>query len=222
MRPPAKAKSVKRMTHIVLLGDSIFDNGRYTLGGPDVISRLRQLLPVGWQASLLAVDGSMAEDIPSQLQRIPADASHLVLSVGGNDALMSSDILHMPADSTSHAIARLANVSRQFEEKYRKAVNYCKGVGLPLTLCTIYNGCFPDADFQQAVSTALMVFNDVIFRVGIESGLPIIDLRFVCSSPSDYANTIEPSSDGGAKIARAIVNLVEGGAHDAETRIVSA
>ena len=25
-------------------------------------------------------------------------------------------------------------------------------------------------DFQQAVSTALMVFNDVIFRVGIESG----------------------------------------------------
>jgi hypothetical protein len=220
VRPSNKGKTVKRITHIVLLGDSIFDNGRYTMGGPDVITQVRQLLPVGWQASLLAVDGSRAEHIPSQLHRIPTDASHLVLSVGGNDALMNSDILHMPADSTYQAIAKLTNVSRQFEERYRKAVSQCKGVSLPLTLCTIYNGCFPDAVFQQAVSTALMVFNDVIFRVGIESGLPIIDLRFVCSSPSDYANPIEPSSNGGAKIARAIINLVEGRAQNAETRIV--
>jgi hypothetical protein len=210
------------MTHIVLLGDSIFDNGRYTMGGPDVISQVRQLLPVGWRASLLAVDGSTAEDVPSQLQHMPTDASHLVLSVGGNDALMNSDILHMPADSTSQAIGKLADVSKQFEGKYRKAVSDCKRVGLPLTLCTIYNGCFPDADFQRAVSTALMVFNDVILRVGIESGLPIIDLRFVCSSPSDYANPIEPSSDGGAKIAGTIVNLVAGRSQDAEARIVIA
>jgi hypothetical protein len=77
-----------------------------------------------------------------------------------------------------------------------------------LTLCTIYNGCFPDPDFQQIISTALMVFNDVILRVAIEFGIPVIDLRFVCSSPADYANPIEPSSAGGAKIAQAIVSLV--------------
>lgn len=87
------------MTHIVLLGDSIFDNGRYTMGGPDVISQVRQLLPDGWQASLLAVDGATTGDVRCQLQRMPSDASHLVLSVGGNDALMKSDILHMPADT---------------------------------------------------------------------------------------------------------------------------
>src|SRR5213080_1875139 len=65
------------MKHIVLLGDSIFDNGHYTMGGPDVISQVRQLLPAGWQASLLAVDGSTTEDVPSQLHRMPPDASHL-------------------------------------------------------------------------------------------------------------------------------------------------
>jgi hypothetical protein len=32
------------MPHIVLLGDSIFDNAPYTRGGPDVISQVRQLL----------------------------------------------------------------------------------------------------------------------------------------------------------------------------------
>jgi len=32
-----------------------------------------------------------------------------------------------------------------------------------------------------------------------------VDLRLVCTEPSDYANPIEPSGSGGAKIARAIV-----------------
>jgi hypothetical protein len=56
-------------------------------------------------------------------------------------------------------------------------------------------------------SVALMLFNDVILRVAIEHGLPVIDLRLVCAAPEDYANLIEPSSVGGEKIARMIVAL---------------
>ena len=196
------------MMHIVLLGDSIFDNAAYTQGGPDVIAQVRQLLPASWRASLLAVDGATTANVFSQLQRVPSDASHLVLSVGGNDALMNSSILHVPADSVTQAVAALAEVSRDFEENYRRAVAVCRQLSLPLTLCTIYNGCFPDDNYQRLISTALMVFNDAILRVGIEFGLAMIDLRFVCSSAIDYANPIEPSSVGGAKIARAIVNLL--------------
>lgn len=195
------------MAHIVLLGDSIFDNARYTLGALDVISQVRKLLPASWRATLLAVDGSITDNISSQLKGLPGDASHLVLSVGGNDAIMSSGILRAPADSTSQALTQLAEVSKTFEERYRRVVGECRKFGLPLTICTIYNGCFPDADYQRLISTALMVFNDVIMRVGIEFGLSVIDLRFVCSSPADYANPIEPSSVGGEKIARAILNL---------------
>jgi hypothetical protein len=196
------------MPHIVLLGDSIFDNAPYTRGGPDVISQVRELLRAEGRASLLAKDGATTDDVSSQLQRMPSDASHLVLSVGGNNALMNSSVLHTPTDSTTQALAELAKVSRSFEEKYRRVVELCRQPRLPLTLCTIYNGSFPDPEFQQMISTALMVFNDVILRVAIEFGIPVIDLRFVCSSPVDYANPIEPSSAGGAKIARAIVNLV--------------
>ena len=46
------------MPHIVLLGDSIFDNASYTSGGPDVISQVREILLKDWKATLLAVDGS--------------------------------------------------------------------------------------------------------------------------------------------------------------------
>ena len=195
------------MAHIVLLGDSIFDNGAYTEGGPDVISQLRQLLPEGWHASLVAVDGAMTMDVPSQIHRVPPDATHLVLSAGGNDALSNAGILEKPVSSTAQALEALADVSREFEGKYRRAVTACRKLRLPLTLCTIYNGCFPNADYQRLASTALMVFNDVILRVGIEFDLSIIDLRYVCSSPNDYANPIEPSSIGGAKIARSIITL---------------
>jgi len=50
---------------------------------------------------------------------------------------------------------------------------------------------------------ALMTFNDVILRCGIERGLSIIDLRLICNEKSDYTNPIEPSGSGGLKIAKA-------------------
>jgi hypothetical protein len=33
------------MNHIVLLGDSIFDNAAYVAGGPDVVRQVRDNLP---------------------------------------------------------------------------------------------------------------------------------------------------------------------------------
>jgi hypothetical protein len=59
------------MGHVILLGDSIFDNAAYVSGGPDVVSQLRAALPAGWQASLLAVDGAVITDVPRQLARMP-------------------------------------------------------------------------------------------------------------------------------------------------------
>ena len=43
------------MSHIILLGDSIFDNGAYVHGGPDVNTQLQEILPVGWKTTLRAV-----------------------------------------------------------------------------------------------------------------------------------------------------------------------
>jgi hypothetical protein len=62
-----------------------------------------------------------------------------------------------------------------------------------------------DADSTaRLIRTALMMFNDVILRTAFERRLAIIDLRLVCTKAADYANPIEPSGPGGAKIAAAI------------------
>jgi hypothetical protein len=100
------------MPHIVLLGDSIFDNAAYVGGGSDVIRQLRAALPPGWHATLNAVDGVVVAGIADQLARLPADASHLVLSGGGNDALAEANLLHHPAASVLDALEKLAAVRR--------------------------------------------------------------------------------------------------------------
>jgi hypothetical protein len=71
------------MNHIVLLGDSVFDNATYVKGGPDVIRQLQAKLPDGWSATLCAIDGSMVQHVKSQLSRLPHDPTHLVVSAGG-------------------------------------------------------------------------------------------------------------------------------------------
>jgi len=54
------------------------------------------------------------------------------------------------------------------------------------------------------------VFNDVITRAAFSRGLALIDLRLICDEDSDYANPIEPSVQGGAKMARAILAYAQG------------
>ena len=198
------------MPHVVLIGDSIFDNSPYTRGEPDVVSQVRGLLPPGWEATLLAVDGSTTDHVAAQLGRLPRHATHLVLSVGGNNALMHLGVLEAPASSMAKSIEALADIASDFEKRYRAATAACLDTALPLAVCTIYNGWFEDQSFQRVASTTLTLFNDVIIRVAIEHSLPVIDLRSVCRTAEDYANPIEPSSVGGEKIARVIVGLVCG------------
>ena len=80
--------------------------------------------------------------------------------------------------------------------------------GLPTAICTIYNPSYPDALRQRVSVAALTFLNDPIVRIAAERGLPLIDLRLICTDPADYANPIEPSSRGGEKIAAAITGLV--------------
>jgi hypothetical protein len=196
------------MTHIVLLGDSVFDNAAYVRGGADVVTRLRSRLPEGWRATLAAVDGSVARDVARQLERAPDDATHLVVSTGGNDALGHAGILGEGARSSAEVLMRLAEVAEGFESDYRRMLGALCSVGKPAAVCTIYYPRMEDAHVQRLAVAALATFNDVITRAAFESGLPLIDLRLVCDEDSDYANPIEPSEAGGAKIAAAILRLV--------------
>ncbi|GEO39897.1 hypothetical protein SAE02_40450 [Skermanella aerolata] len=195
------------MSHLILLGDSIFDNAAYVAGGPDVVRQVRDRLPPGWTATLRAVDGSVTDRVERQLGRLPADAGYLVVSVGGNDALGYASTLEAGVHSVAEAVDRLATVRERFGEDYETMLDRVLEHGLPTAVCTIHDTRIPPPRWRLVV-TALSVFNDCITRSAFSRSLPVIDLRLICDRDEDYANPIEPSVRSGEKIAAAIAGLV--------------
>ncbi|MGH6832541.1 MAG: SGNH/GDSL hydrolase family protein [Methyloceanibacter sp.] len=203
---PARHAAAKehQKKHIVLLGDSILANGAYVGDGPDVIEQLNTSLPAGARATLNAMDGSVTSGVRLQLQIVPADATHFVISVGGNDALHSASLLGEKASSVAEALEKLARVREAFARDYRAMLDDVVARGLPVALCTIYDARFPDAKQRRLASLGLTIFNDTITREASARGLALIDLRLILTAKADLANPIEPSVIGGAKIASAI------------------
>jgi hypothetical protein len=199
---------VTSFPHVALLGDSIFDNAAYTSGQPDVVSHLRTMLPAGWSATLYAVDGAMTQDIARQVSRVSSETTHVVVSIGGNDALQNVDILERRVSSTAEALELFGDRARRFEKSYRDALGRVLSLGRPTTTCTIYNGDL-EGGLAPLARVALMLFNDAILRVAFERGLAVIDLRLVCTERSDYFAQIEPSGAGGRKVAAAIARALD-------------
>ena len=195
------------MTHLILLGDSIFDNASYVGDNPDVIQQLWDKLPDNWNASLKAIDGSKINDVHAQLE-LPPDASHLILSVGGNNALSHLNILDLSVASSAEVFERLADISQQFEAQYQSLLTKIAKLDLPTVICTIYYPNHSQYINRKTAIAVLATFNDVIIRQAFQAGIPLIDLRLTCNEPQDYANAIEPSAVGGAKIVNAIMNAV--------------
>jgi hypothetical protein len=194
----------------VLIGDSIFDNAAYVNGGPDVVTQLRKVLPPGWKATLKAVDGARTLDVADQLTGLPNDTTHLVVSVGGNDALMHKPLLDEKASSVAEVLTKLATIQREFQNEYRSMLDHMKELKRPTAICTIYDANYPEPRLREIANTGLTIFNDVITREAATRRLPVIDLRVIFTSAADYANPVEPSVIGGEKIAESLAKMLTG------------
>ena len=212
------------MKHIILAGDSVFDNRSYVKDGePDVRDQLAHLLADGDRVTLIAEDGGINEDLSKQLDNIPKDATHLFISTGGNDALMHIDSFSESVSTIGDALDSFNEMVQEFEKEYIKMLTNTIKYGLKTTLCTIYNPCFdhdnidrikymfpPNTNFkklQRRSTTALPLFNNIIFQEAFNFGLPLMDLRLIFNDKADYSNPIEPSVVGGIKMAKIIKEI---------------
>ncbi len=227
------------MKHIILAGDSVFANRSYVKEGePDVRDQLADLLDDGDKvtliavdgdkATLIAVDGNINKNVSKQLDNIPNDATHLFISIGGNDALMHIDAFTEPVTTIGEALDSFNEMVQKFERDYIKMLTNVVKHGLKTTLCTIYNPCFDHdnmdrisymiplnanlKELQRRSTTALPLFNNIIFQEAFNFGILVMDLRLIFSDREDYANPIEPSVVGGMKMAKIIKNIFD--SHD--------
>jgi hypothetical protein len=196
------------MTHIALLGDSVIDNKAYDGLGPDVAQQLRMVAPKEWEVTRLARDGAVSSSVLGQLDGLPRDATHLVISAGGNDALGESSLLDTAAQSVGEVLMRLASIQDRFREGYARMLDAVQRRKLPTAICSVYDPRFPDPLRRRVSALALSVINDVITRETFSRQFTLIDLRVMFADDKDFANPIEPSVQGGMKLAWAIHHFV--------------
>src|SRR6266487_446492 len=101
---------------------------------------------------------------PSQLQSLPRDASHLIVSIGGNDALLASGVLDERATSVADALEKLAAIAYRFSGDYSAMLGRALAGALPTAVCTIYEPRFPQPARRKVAATALTLLNDRITR----------------------------------------------------------
>jgi lysophospholipase L1-like esterase len=196
------------MRHIVLLGDSVFDRASFVAGEPGFVEQLREQLPKTSLVSLRAEESSLTLDVVSQLERIPEDATHLIVSVGGNDARRHLDFLGSTANSAAEVLSKLADLADKFQRDYSTMLAAARSRNLPLAVCTIYNPWYRNPLMQRLATTALAVFNNHLIYESFATGTSLLDLRLICNEEADYINPIKLSSIGGRKLAAAIAELV--------------
>ena len=212
------------MKHIILAGDSVFDNQRYVPGEPDVSNQLQGLMDEGDKVSLLAVDGHVINNVEGQLRNLPNDTTHLVISVGGNNTIRILNELSRATRNIGESFLKFYDIRESFESDYINLLTNALSFNIPTTLCTIYHPCFNHSDMervsdymeygvksetiQKMAMTALPIFNDIIFQEAVNFNFPVIDLRLIFNDKSDYANPIEPSAIGGLKMAKVIKEVV--------------
>jgi len=197
--------------HIIIAGDSIFDNDGYVPNEPGVIAQLRTSIPKDWSADKIAVDGDCINHVYSRVENFPDYITDLVLSIGGNDALGYSSILNQ-AKSLKDIPSLVKAPAKEFRENYKALLGHLRTLNCNLHVCTIYTAVpFEDPLWRQFVPPALNLFNAIIKEEAQAIEVGVIEIDKICTEAEDYSkiSPIEPSAIGGQKIVDAIIAHLE-------------
>jgi len=207
---------------LALFGDSILDNAPYTRPEPDTTAHLERLLGEEWAVRRFATDGSTMRDVAGQLRGLRDRATIAVLSVGGNDAIEHIGILEQPAANSGMVLEQLDAIAAAFQDQYESVARMVAQRASRVILCTIYEVRLEPAVFAKRVRVPLALLNDRILRTAAKLGLDTLELRSICTEQGDFVQQIEPSPQGAAKIAKAIVAVVQGNGGLSSGRVFTA
>ena len=202
--------------YITLIGDSIIDNYPYVKGrGPCVLQQLWRKVDnhgKNWESKLLAVDGATTQEVLfQQIPRIPIPTTLLVISTGGNDGLKFIDRHVSQFFIPCMWPSLLRKFTANFRKSYESMASNIDEIINPWTrvaVCTIYQPLWP-LPIKKLITIALLYMNSVIREIAKKHGFHVIDLYYLFDNESDYANSIEPSWQGGDKLTHNIMQLIE-------------
>lgn len=192
--------------HLVLLGDSVLDNGVYVgakkFKQPSVSEQFRA--GRDWNVTLCAKDGARMRDMPRQLEKTLALAppTLLLLSIGGNDGLG-----YLKRLGGCGGFREIFKIKAEFAKDYEATLQKVLALGVPLVIMTIYCPWVSGLQYILA-SRGVALLNGVIRDMAEKYKLPVIDNWRIFDRAEDFANAIEPGVPGGHKMVRNLLALL--------------
>lgn len=199
--------------HVVLLGDSTLDNGRYLNLEGGELSVEKQLskrcVEQGWWLTSLAQDGALLEEVVAlQCPHIPVSATHLVLSASGNDLLALLNQIVTESFSVSSIYAAVGAGMKKVAEAYSDLLQSLGSLGCHLACCTVYEPIFTNMFIRSLAKFALGLHNSRLHQISKDIDCSVIDLANLFDSSEDFANPLELNTRGGSKLVENVADFV--------------
>lgn len=187
---------------VTLFGDSILNNSRYVPFGKSVGASLQDIYGSGLRIN--AQDGASINNVYNQVEQYEtynkiSDNTHIVISAGGNNMLNAMNVHALNNESVD-----------KFASQYKRLIKHICTT-FPEARIYLLNVYHPAEERYDKISKYIDRWNDsVASLVGDDDlgRLSLIDVAGICTEEEDFVSEIEPSSKGGKKIARAIVNKI--------------
>ena len=187
---------------IILLGDSILKNNQYVREGNGIDDILIER--TNEKTYCYAEDGSIIVDVYSQLDKISIDLNKetttIYISVGGNNIL--THYVDKEGDITETSIlTKLFSSYKNLITSIQTKMNRCK-----IVLLDIY---YPQSSEYAKFYSIIDEWNHMIYDYANDQQNHISDVLKVSqllTQHNDFSHSIEPSLQGGKKIAEYILS----------------
>jgi hypothetical protein len=193
------SSSNKNLNSVVLLGDSILKNNSYVSDGKGVDKMIEER---NIKVYSLAENNSKIVDVYSQISKIPLDINNnstvIFLSSGGNDILSFYVDQNGDANDTGFLNTMLA-AYKKLVKSIKTRMTDCK-----IVLLDIY---YPTSNQFAQYRPVLEKWNTLITNYARENSLGLIKISQSVTENDDFTLSIEPSEQGGAKIAQQIADF---------------
>ena len=189
--------------NIILLGDSILKNNYYVPHGKSIDDLLREKT----KSSIYnyAEDDSMIHIVYHQLNKIPEYLNHsnttVFLSIGGNDIIHY--YIHKDVNPYNFTFIK---------EKFHEYRNLVKAIQKKLdqTRIVVLDIYYPNDAYFQNYLPIIQEWNSLLYNDStIESSYSLLSISQSIKKPNDFINFIEPSEEGGEKIATLILKNLD-------------
>jgi hypothetical protein len=205
----SRSSSIKN-NNIVLIGDSILNNSVYVFKNESVPDLINNKMKPNQIFYNFAKDGATIQDCINHLKNVPEDKinsldsdTSIIVSAGGNDILNSRDTTNINVKVLFEKYIQLISaVKKTFYKNEKTNENNTENINTSIVALNLY---YPFTPSYKMFYPFIKQWNELLEANQEKHGYQLLKIDRIIVDPDDIIYDVEPSFQGGHKIADAIV-----------------